>query len=186
MKKLLLLGCVFAGATFTASAASVCPSTSDTNTDCGFIVTINPGGTISTAAVPGANPYDGNDDALVGIVNNSGAVFNGSFSLSGSSVDGGIFEFEGDGICTYVNASYCATAATGYEGPGVTFSNISSDYSTGTINVANLAAGATTYFSLEGAPGNIQGIGTPEPASLSLFGLGAAGAFMFLRKRKAA
>ena len=67
-----------------------------------------------------------------------------------------IFAFDGDGICTYVSASYCATATTKYEGPGVTFSGINSSGTTGTVNVSNLAAGATTYFSLEGSPASIS------------------------------
>src|SRR5665213_4563429 len=63
---------------------TVCPTTVSTNTDCGFIITIGPGGSISGAAVPNANPYDGSDDALVGVVNNSGLPYTGSFSITAS------------------------------------------------------------------------------------------------------
>ena len=178
----------FLAAAFCASAAPVCPSTSNTNTDCGFMVTIQPDLSLTTMAVPGANPYDGADDALVGITNNSDMTFDGSFPLSGSGNGGGIFAFDGDGICTYVSASYCATATTGYEGPGVTFSGINSSGTTGTVNVSNLAAGTTTYFSLEGSPASISGgggINTPEPASVCLFGFGSAAALLVFRRRRA-
>ena len=93
------------------ASASVCPSTVNTNSDCGFIFTVGAGGAISGATVSGANPYDGSDDALIGIVNNSGSAYTGSFNLSGSGNGGGLFAFDGDGICTFVSAPYCATAA---------------------------------------------------------------------------
>ncbi len=153
-----------------AAASSICPSTASTNSDCGFIFTIGPGGTLSGAAVPGAAPYDGSDDALVGVINNSGAVYNGSFTLTGSGNGGGIFAFEGDGICTFVVLPYCATAATGYEGPLNTFSNINATGTTGTVDFTGLAAGATTYFSLEGSPSSIT-FG-PEPGTTMLLGAG--------------
>ncbi|MEO8737626.1 MAG: hypothetical protein ABI380_13945, partial [Edaphobacter sp.] len=97
-----------------AWGASICPTTSSTNTDCGFVITIGVGDVITGAAVAGANPYDGADDALIGVVNNSGTVFNGSFTLSGSGNGGGLFAFDRDGICGYVAASYCSSAPTGY------------------------------------------------------------------------
>ncbi len=162
-----------------ASAASVCPTTSYTNTDCGFLLTIGAGNKITGTVVTGANPYDGSDDALVGVLNNSGANYTGSFTLSGSGNGGGLFAFEGDGICSFTNAAYCATAKTGYEGPLNTFSNISSDEATGTVNITGLAAGASTYFSLESSPSSINSGGgpiiggsTPEPTTSMLFGAG--------------
>lgn len=164
------------------ASAAICPTTANTNSDCGYILTIGAGNAITGALVSGANPYDGSDDALVGIINNSGAAFTGSFVLSGTSDDGGIFEFDGDGICGYTNCTYAHP--TGYEGPIVTFSNISADGSTGTVNVAGLAAGGSTFFSLEGSPAGIAssgGIGVPptvpavpEPGTWALMGLGLA------------
>lgn len=159
-----------------ASAASVCPTTSNTNTDCGFLLTIGTGNKITGAVVAGANPYDGSDDALVGIINNSGATYNGSFMLTGSGNGGGIFGFEGDGICAYTSAAYCSSAATGYEGPINTFSNINSGGTSGTINITGLAAGASTFFSLEGSPASIGapiiGPSAPEPGTSMLLGGG--------------
>ena len=158
-----------------ASAASVCPTTVNTNSDCGYILTIGSGDKITGAAVAGANPFDGSDDSLIGVVNNSGSVYNGSFTLSGSGNGGGLFSFDCDCICTFTNASYCASAPTGYEGPLNTFSNINAAANTGTVNIKGLAAGGSTFFSLESAPSSINPIiggGTPEPGTNVLLGGG--------------
>lgn len=170
-----------------AAYAVVCPTTANTNTDCGYIITIGAGGVITGAPVAGANPYDGSDDALVGVVNNSGASYTGSFTLTGSGNGGGIMAFDGDGICTFTHASYCtpAGAPTGYEGPINTFSNINANGTSGSVNITGLAAGGTTFFSLEGSPasiGNIVGA-TPEPSTFFLLGTGALGVAANLRRR---
>ena len=99
------MGALWAG----PAAAAICPTTSNTNTDCCYILTINPGGTFTGAGVSGANPFDGNDDALIGVVNDSGAAFSTPIFLSGSSSTGGIFDFDGDGICTFVTCNYSDT-----------------------------------------------------------------------------
>lgn len=201
MRFLLVLALVLVGFTglgnSTAKAALICPTTSSTNSDCGFIITIGPGNAITGSAVAGANPYDGSDDALVGVINNSGGIFTGAITFSGSGNGGGLFAFDGDGICTYVSASYCTTAPTGYEGPLNTFTNINPAGTTGTVDFSTLggiADGATTFFSLEGSPASIiagGGLGgipggttTPEPASLGVLMAGLAGVWTMRRKSR--
>ena len=80
-------------------------------------------------------PFDGEDDTLVGIFNNSGAAV----STIGLSSNTDIFGFDGDGICgtddthmhyTWVGTGLngfgfagCPYGTTGYEGPWVSYSN---------------------------------------------------------------
>ena len=187
-----ILGCIFFMAFAGSMMASVCPTTSYTNTDCGYIITINPNLSFTGTAVAGANAYDGSDDTLIGVTNDSKSTYNGSFTLTGSGNGGGLFAFESDGICTYTGASYCSTAATGYEGPLNTFSNITTmsvSDDTGTVNITGLAAGASTYFSLESAPSTIGVItitpGTaPEPATVSMLGVGLAAIVFGIKRRR--
>src|SRR4051812_37246377 len=72
-----------------------CPTISAVTT-CNVVITAGPGGVFSTA-VPNPNPYDGSDDNLVGIINNSGHTIT-SLSFTGSGLGGGLFAFDGDGL----------------------------------------------------------------------------------------
>jgi hypothetical protein len=147
------------------------------------LYTINADGSVTTSTNPSQGPYEGADDTLVGVQNNSGGFLK-SLVLSGTD----IFGFEGDGACageyisgtlapgTYTPPSGCnftgPTSGTGtnecatpsaaggdgptpgtYEGPGVCF-NVSTDNS-GTI--------------LFGEPGNL-GIATGNSTWFSLEG----------------
>jgi hypothetical protein len=98
--------------------------------------------------VTGQGPYDGVDDTLVGIVNDSAKPVT-SVALSS---DSDIFGFDGDGIDTY-GAPGNSHDTTGYGGPDAYFTNINAFQTTGTVNfVTPLPAdGGTTYFGLENA-----------------------------------
>ena len=111
-------------------------------------------------------------------------------TLSGSGKGGGIFGFEGDGIWIYTNATYCSTAQTGYEGPLNTFTNISTDQTTGTVDFSTgsgIPVGGTSFFSLEGSPASIGQITipnpVPEPMSLAMLGVGV-GSLLLTRRRR--
>ncbi len=128
-----------------ANAWAQCPAVGD-DTGCGIVITItNQGATVS---MTGQGPYDGVDDTLVGVVNNSTLAVS-SLDLQ-SSLD--IFGFDGDGIDTYGIAGN-GNDNTGYGGPNAYFTNISADQTSGTVNfVTPIAAhGGTAFFSLENA-----------------------------------
>ena len=133
-------------------------STGNTS-DCNLLITFNADGSVTMAVPVGgaSGNYDGNDDALIGIVNNSGQVINTlTLSGSGSGSQKQIFGFENDGISTYLYASSTAWTAvngvdtTGYAGPTTSFRDINQAGTTGTVVFANgLATGTSTFFSLE-------------------------------------
>jgi len=151
----MMLAAVFGTAVATpAWAASPpfteCPSVGADTTGCGLLLTINPDGTVSVVE-SGQGPYDGIDDTLVGVRNNSTATIP-KLSLTGTTQP---FAFDGDGICSGQFAGTpagCPFGPTGYEGPGTAYANIdSSTFNSGDVNFAGgIAPGRSAYFSLEG------------------------------------
>jgi len=175
---------------YSTISASGCPDTTTLTShggsfngaapDCNLVITFNPNGSVTTSG-PGGN-YDFSEDALVGVVNNSGHVIN-SFAISGSF----IFGFDGDGINRYLGIPNNAMDTTGnYGGPQAWF-NIT-DVNSGIVNfIGGIANGATAFFSLEESinidePPVIGGV--PEPATLALFGFGLAGLATRFRRKK--
>ena len=162
-----------------------CPAVGG-DTLCALSITINPGGSLSFA-LSGQGPFDGSEDTLVGVINNSGAVVP-SISLSGND----IFGFDGDGACSggySPNPAFCPnlSAPTGYEGydQNVNFDsfNVTNSNSGSVVfGGGGLAAGWTAWFSLENLPNDINGV-SPEPSSLLLLGTGILGLFGRLRRR---
>lgn len=168
---LLVAGC----GTFGLQAASICPTTASTTTNCDYIITISPSGSVSVMDVPGSTAFNapitfidgtmdpGDDGSLVGVVNDSTMDLT-SLTLEGTNGTSGIFDFSYNGICVYTMASYCATAASGHEGPTTTFTDLRStvlfETNPGTVDFGpGLAPGQSTYFSLEDAASGIDADG---------------------------
>ncbi len=153
---------------------------------CGILITVTgPGQATISAALGNGNPYDGSEDTLVGIQNNSGGYLT-SVTLTSSTTD--IFGFDGDGPCDtqYHSPAYswCPVPypaepndpnPLGYAGPDNTFTNISGNLRTGTVNFTTpIPNGGSTWFALEGAPSSISGIGvSSDTLSLTETGMGA-------------
>jgi hypothetical protein len=128
-----------------SNANAQCPPVG-ADSDCGIIITIDDTGATVTAT--GQPPYDGDDDTLIGVVNNSKLPITSLVLKSALN----IFAFDGDGIDVY-GVEGNASDPTGYGGPNAFFSSISADATTGTVDFKEeiAANGGTDYFSLENA-----------------------------------
>ena len=176
------------------------------NASCTLLVDVTTGGiailkdNTATAGMPSnlvANTYDGVEDTLIGVVNNSSTSLS-SMVLSSNSKQ--LFGFDNDGICQDRNSTsglpglggtgstvpHCGPNtsgsgqfvnynnikdSTGYGGPNAWFTNISSDFKTGTVNfITPIPPGGTGYFSLEqplDIPDFCQDTITLTPASVT-------------------
>ncbi|MEO8745085.1 MAG: PKD domain-containing protein [Candidatus Dormiibacterota bacterium] len=145
------LSAAAAGPTPPTPPLTECPAIGN-DTSCGLLIVVNPDGTTTVVGDPSQQPFDGLEDTLVGVLNNSPQTI--SIIPLSSSGTTPIFDFDGDGLCSGFwsgTPSGCPFGPTGYEGPNTSFSI--SDSNVGTVNfTGGLAPGGQTYFSLEGAP----------------------------------
>ena|SRR5215469_16678831 len=188
-------GAAFGGVT--PAAANVCPA-AGADTNCGITITLNSNGT-TTVTASGQGPYDGVEDTLVGIVNNSGGTVN-SVTLSSKTLQ--IFGFDGDGVSKFTTPKYSTPAGQSYAGfisptgafklSGTldSFSGITAGKKSGTLNFpGGLVNGGSAFFSLEEpltAASFTVKTGVPEPATLSILGAALAGFGLLRRRRKTA
>jgi PKD repeat protein len=141
---------------------SECPAIG-ADTSCGLLLdVINSGVTVLEDSSQG--PYDGSDDTLVGVVNQSSTTL-ANLTLESTTP---IFAFDGDGICSgfYGSIAGCPFGPTGYEGPETSFVQISPNLTTGAVSFTNgVAPGGTAYFSLE-EPLTASTVTTPKYVAL--------------------
>ncbi|HSZ05581.1 MAG TPA: SGNH/GDSL hydrolase family protein [Solirubrobacteraceae bacterium] len=162
-----------AGVTNEASAAAPappftqCPAIGE-DTGCGLLIYATPSGQEGVAGDPTQGPYDGSDDTLIGVQNESSAPISSIPIVSPTGEP--VFGFDGDGICSgdygaWTGSSGCPYGSTGYEGPGVSFTSISPDQSAGTVVITPaIPPGGHAYFSLEEALPTVPPYGI-EPGS---------------------
>ncbi|MGO9975592.1 MAG: hypothetical protein ACLP01_22900 [Solirubrobacteraceae bacterium] len=142
-----------------------CPAINDSQS-CEILLVVNPDDSISVDNDPSVGPFDGSDDTLVGIVNDSNTPVT---AITVSGPGSGLSEFDGDGICSGDYAAWngsagCPYGPTGYEGPGTSFVTDPSLPDSAEVDFSPaLAPGASGYFSLEGALASAQLLGRQGP-----------------------
>jgi hypothetical protein len=159
-----VLGCTLLMLFAAPAKADVCSTAFPQVPSCGVTITIT-GSSGNLVAMFGGSgiAYDGEEDQLVGITNNSkvavGAIILSAPGTSSPPFTGNLFAFDNDGACTYFGG--CNYGPTGYEGPDNTFLGISPDLTTGKVlfSVPLASYGGTTWFSLENIPTAVAAIG---------------------------
>jgi len=134
-------------------ARAQCPAVG-ADTTCGVIITVTDAG--ATVSFTGQGPFDGDDDTMVGVINNSSRPIRSLRLSAPVDVTGNsIFAFDGDGVVTFGIAGN-ALDDTGYGGPNAYYTDISDDTTSGTVNFITPipTGGGTSFFGLEAALGN--------------------------------
>lgn len=124
-----------------------CPSVG-ASPSCQILVVVNPDSSVSVYGDSNISPYDGGDDTLVGVENQSSTPVD-AITVTGPGT--GLGGLDGDGLCSFGVAG-CPFGPTGYEGPGTSLVTKASLPDDAEIDfTGGLGAGKAAYFSLEGA-----------------------------------
>lgn len=121
---------------------------------CNLTVVVNADGSTTSIIAGNPNAYDGDEDQLIGVVNN-GPV---PVTVLHVSATGPVFRLDNDGICFYTpfvsNAQPCKTVSSNnYLGGASSFNNINANLTSGDVNFSpGIPPGGTSYFSLEEPP----------------------------------
>jgi len=125
------------------------------DTSCQILIEVLPSGSLQSYKDPSQGPFDGVEDTLIGVQNNSPNPVT-HIALKGAN----IFGFDGDGLCSGKNESGgagfepppagCPFGPTGYEGPGTEFTIANTEEGTVNFTGNGIPPGGTAYFSLEG------------------------------------
>jgi hypothetical protein len=160
----MALAALAAGGASSASAAPLfpqCPPVGN-NQGCSQLIVVAPNGSVTVQTDPAAPQlgYDGSDDTLIGLLNNSKKPIPAINLASSTS----IFGFENDGLCNPNNWPSAPPTTppgcpgpqgfgqTGYEGPNTSYSNISSNTQTGTVTFTQpVPPSGASYWGLEEA-----------------------------------
>jgi hypothetical protein len=189
-------------ASSSANAGTVCPAAGVATagpagtTGCNLVITIaaNNVATVGPGTAGGGGTYDGSDDTLIGVINNSSNPVSTIFLSSPVTANGGIFGFDGDGVDGFLSPPIGNNAKdpTGYGGPNGWFNNIAANGTSGNVNfiTAIAANGGTAFFSLENPlvaanfnPPVVGGV--PEPSTWAMMLLGFVGlGFAFRQSRR--
>jgi hypothetical protein len=131
------------------------------DTSCGYLIDISDGAQPTVLVDSGIEFYEGEDDVLVGVQNDS-SVPVGSLHLGVPGSGSGSFAFDYDGMCNPRAVPVPAECpfgpglgpAYGYWGPDAELTAASADDGSVTFPVP-LQPGQYTYFALEAAPGSV-------------------------------
>lgn len=120
---------------------------------CSILLDVDADNSVSVLTDPSVGPFDGADDTLVGIVNDSTAPVT-AVTVTGPGTD--LSGFDYDGLCDayYGDGSPlgCPFGPTGYEGPGTSLRTDPSLPDEAEVDFSPaLRPGQSAYFSLEGA-----------------------------------